>query len=191
MLRRHLLSLLAVSLLGSSRALAKQCASVSMPDVVSIDGKELRLNGMGLREATVLGIDVYVAGLYLEQRSSDAAKIIASESVKHVRLALLRDVSRDDLADQLGQHFRHAAGKDYDKLKARFERMASWLPTLREGDSFSVTYHPGAGLEVKHGAKSLGTISGADYARAIFAIWLGDKPPNQGLKTGMLGGACG
>jgi hypothetical protein len=191
MLRRHLLSLLAFSLFGASRALAKQCVGVSMPDALSIDGKELRLNGMGLREATLLGIDVYVAGLYLEQRSSDATKIIASESVKHVRLSLLRDVSREDLADQLGQYFRHAAGKDYDKLKARFERMASWLPTLREGDTFSVTYRPGAGLEVKHGSKSLGTIVGADYARTIFAIWLGDKPPNQGLKAGMLGGACG
>jgi hypothetical protein len=191
MLRRHLLSLLALSLFGARAAQAKQCVGVSMPEQLSIDGKELRLNGMGLREATVLGIDVYVAGLYLEQRSSDASKIIGSESVKHVRLSLLRDVSREDLADQLGQYFRHAAGKDYDKLKARFERMASWLPTLREHDTFSVTYRPGAGLEVRHGSKSLGTIPGADYARAIFGIWLGNKPPNQGLKTGMLGGACG
>jgi hypothetical protein len=144
-----------------------------------------------LREATVLGIDVYVAGLYLEQRSADARKIVAAESTKHVRLALLRDVSRADLAEQLGTYFRHAARNDYDKLKPRFERMASWLPKLHEGDTFSVTYRPGAGLEVRHGSKSLGVVPGADFARAIFGIWLGERPPNQGLKAGMLGGECG
>jgi hypothetical protein len=191
MLRRNLLSLLALALFSASRAHAKQCAGVNMPAQLSIDGKDLQLNGMGLREATVLGIDVYVAGLYLEQRSSEAPKIIGSESIKHVRLVLLRDVSRADLADQLGTYFRLAAGKDYDKLKARFERMASLLPSLREGDTFSVTYRPAAGLEVRHGNKSLVTITGADFARTIFAIWLGDRPPNAGLKSGMLGGACG
>lgn len=191
MRRRHLLSLLALSLCGARAAQAKQCAGVSMPAQLSVDGKELQLNGMGLREATVLGIDVYVAGLYLEQRSGDARKIIGAESTKHVRLALLRDVSRADLAEQLGTYFRHASGNDYDKLKARFERMASWLPKLHQGDTFSVTYRPGAGLEVRHGNKSLGVVPGADFARAIFGIWLGERPPNQGLKAGMLGGQCG
>lgn len=191
MRRRQLLSLIALSLLGARAARAKQCVGVTMPGQLQIDDKELHLNGMGLREATVLGIDVYVAGLYLEQRSGDAPKIIGSESTKHVRLALLRDVSRSDLAEQLGTYFRHAAGNGYDKLKARFERMASWLPTLREGDIFSVTYRPGAGLEVRHGSRSLGVVPGADFGRAIFAIWLGDRPPNQSLKQGMLGGPCG
>ena len=191
MQRRHLLSLTGAALLTSSLGHAKQCAGVSMPPQLLIDGKELHLNGMGLREATILGIDVYVAGLYLEQRSSDAPKIIDAESTKHVRLALLRNVSRSDLAEQLGTYFKHAAGQHYDKLKPRFERMASWLPTLHEGDTFSVTYRPGTGLEVRHGNRSLGTVPGADFARAIFGIWLGDRPPNRELKAGMLGGACG
>jgi hypothetical protein len=174
----------------TAAAHAKQCLSVSMPDQLDVDGKTLLLNGLGLREATVLNIDVYVAGLYLEQRSSSPRQIIEVESTKQVKLALLRDVSHQDLAEQLGSYFRHAAGRDYDKLKPRFDRMASWLPTLHEGDSFSVTYRPGGGLEVRHGAKRLGTIPGADFARAIFSIWLGAKPPNASLKRGILGGPC-
>ena len=172
-------------------ASAKGCAGVNLPDTLTVDGKQLLLNGLGLREATLLKIDVYVAGLYLEQRSSDAAKIIEQENTKSVRLSLVRDVSRSDLADQMGSNFRHSAGKDYDKLKARFDRMAGWLPDLKKGDTFTVIYRPGTGLEVLHGSKSLGTIAGADYARTIFSIWLGDKPPNQALKDGLLGGKCG
>ena len=184
-------SILSVALLGSGTAEARQCRGVDMPDRLEIDGKQLQLNGMGLREATWLNIDVYVAGLYVEQRSSDGKKIASSETTKRVLLVLLRDVSHEDLAEQLGTYFRYAAGRDYDKLKARFERLSGWLPTLHEGDTFSVTYRPGDGLEVRHGKKKLGTIAGADFARAIFSIWLGDKPPNQGLKVGLLGGACG
>jgi hypothetical protein len=189
MLRKVLL-MATVALLPVT-AQAKQCASVNMADHMNIDGKELVLNGLGLREATVLNIDVYVAGLYLEQRSNDGKKIIGAESLKHVRMTFLRDVSRADMSEQMGTHFKHAAGKDYDKLKARFDKMSSWLPELKEGDSFSVTYRPGDGLEVRHGNKKLGVVPGADFARAIFAIWLGDKPPNKGLKDGLLGGACG
>jgi hypothetical protein len=184
-------SIVSVALLSVNPAQAKRCRGVDMPERLEIDGKQLQLNGMGLREATILNIDVYVAGLYVEQRSSDGKKLASSETTKQVKLVLLRDVSRKDLAEQMGTYFRHAAGPDYDKLKQRFDRLSGWLPALQEGDTFSVTYRPGAGLTVRHGKKTLGTIAGADFARAIFSIWLGDKPPNEGLKLGLLGGACG
>jgi hypothetical protein len=183
MLRRSFSLSLALLLLAPE-TYAKQCRGVSMPERLSIDGKDLVLNGMGLREATLLNIDVYVAGLYLEQRSSDAKKILASDKPKHVLLALVRDVAREDMAEQLHKYFRYAAGGDYEALKARFERLISWLPSLRAGETFSVSYRPGHGLQVKHGKRTLGTIPGADFSRAIFAIWLGDKPPNEGLKAG-------
>lgn len=189
--RRSLLLGFAALLASPARAWAKQCQSVTMPEQLELEGKALQLNGMGLREATVLNIDVYVAGLYLEQRTGDARQIIETESTKLMKMVLLRDVSHQDLAEQLGSHFRHSAGTRYDKLKARFDKMASWLPTLRAGDTFSVIYRPSSGLEVRHGSKKLGTIAGADYGRTIFSIWLGDNPPNEGLKRGLLGGRCG
>ena len=34
-----------------------------------------------------------------------------------------------------------------------------------------------------------GPIPGEDFARALFGIWLGPKPPNPDLKSGLLGGA--
>src|SRR5687768_3500332 len=81
--------------LSAGPASAGQCAGVTLPEQVSIEGKPLVLNGMGLREATVLAIDVYVAGLYLERRSKDGKAIAASEQLKQMRLSLLRAVDRD------------------------------------------------------------------------------------------------
>jgi hypothetical protein len=178
---------LRASLPAASTTDAKQYAGGALPDSIEIDGKQLRLNGVGLREATILRIGVYVAGLYLEQPSADARWIIETETLKQVRLALLRDVPRADLVEQLGLAFRRAAGRDLRTLEASFERLSGWIPELRKNDIFSVTYRPGRGLEIGHGSLTLGTIDGPNFARVVFAIWLGDTPPNPGLKSGLLG----
>jgi hypothetical protein len=187
----RLLSLSMVFSVSPGSAWAGQCAGVTLPDHVDIDGKPLLLNGMGLREATVLNIDVYVAGLYLERRSKDGKGIAASEQIKQLRLTLVRDVETEDMRENLERGFRRAAGQTYPKLASRFERLKGWIPNLKSGDRFVVTYRPGGGLELRHGDKLLGSIDGADFATALFSIWLGDHPPNEGLKTGLLGGSCG
>src|SRR5437016_2941659 len=132
--------------LTSNAARLKELAGTNLPETISIADKQLRLNGIGLRQATILNINVYVAGLYLEQLSSDPSQIVASDSIKQVRLVLLRDIPRADLTEQLGGSFRRAAGSNYERLKPSFELMASWIPELHQGDTFSVTYRPQAGL---------------------------------------------
>ncbi|MDH3524762.1 MAG: chalcone isomerase family protein [Acidobacteriota bacterium] len=44
----------------------------------------------------------------------------------------------------------------------------------------------GTTIEVKGSVK--GTIEGKAFADALFACWLGPKPPSPGLKEGLLGG---
>jgi hypothetical protein len=177
--------------LFAAPAHARECAGVTMPDNVRIDGKELLLNGLGLREATILNVDVYVAGLYLEQRQTDGNQIIHADVVKHARLAFVRNVSRAELYDELGSQFKRAAEGRYEQHKAMFNTLISWLPALKVGDVFIVTYRPGQGLEVRLGDRLLGTLQDAEFARVMFSIWLGDHPPNKGLKAGLLGGRCG
>ena len=56
-----------------------------------------------------------------------------------------------------------------------------------EGDRMSFTHRPGTGVEVSVNGSSKGVLEGDAVARALWAIWLGPEPPNEGLKTGMLG----
>jgi hypothetical protein len=183
-----LTSLLLLALAGPAHA--RDCEGVSMPEQVSVDGSKLILNGMGVREATVFNVNVYVAGLYLLKRSSDGERISQADELKQMRLAFVRAVSRSDMAEAIQKGFERAAGGDYAKLKARVERFTRALPEFKEGDRMSLTYRPGSGLELNAGGKST-RIEGADFARALFLIWLGPNPPNAGLKRGLLGGACG
>src|SRR5262245_55406273 len=83
---------------------------VRMPERIEESGKKLELNGMGLRTKTILAIKVYVAGLYLEKRSTEAKSVISSEQGKRVQLVFLRSVDRSQVADAIEQGFARNAG---------------------------------------------------------------------------------
>jgi hypothetical protein len=166
---------------------AEKLAGVTMPDTVNAGGRQLVLNGLGLREATALKIDVYVAGLYLEQQASDPAEILGSDQVKRLNLAFVRDVDRGDITDAWSEGFRNNAGDRIPALQGRIDQLNSWMPDLKRGDTLTFTYLPGTGTVVHVNGQREGVIEGDDFARALFSIWLGEKPPNKGLKKGLLG----
>lgn len=157
-----------------------------MPDAMKVDGKSLILNGMGVREVTFLRVDVYVAGLYLEKRSDNAEAIIGSEQVKRLHVVMLRDVERNDAITAWRKSIQEN-GADMAKLGSRFDQFASWLGDLKEGDRLSFLYVPGRGVSVAHRGKHKGTIAGADFAAALFSIWLGAHPADGDLKRQLLG----
>lgn len=170
---------------------AAECGGVRLPDTVTVNGTALTLNGLGIREATVFNVDVYVAGLYLEHRSTSGAAIIQSTETRRLVLRFVRDVSREEMVEALQQGFARNAGASLPALNARMNRLNAWMPELREGSVLTFTYTAGAGIQVQTGSTVRGTIEGDDFARVFFSIWLGSSPPNAGLKRGLLGGRCG
>lgn len=171
----------------ASPALARECEGVELPNAVTVEGTRLVLNGMGVREATVFNVNVYVAGLYLENRSRDGNAIAAAEEKKRLVLRFVYEVDGADIREAFQEGFRQAGGGD----QAAIRRLTGWMPnSVGEGDTFTFTYVPGTGLQVMINRRVRGTIEGADFARAFFGIWLGAHPPNAGLKTGLLGGSC-
>jgi hypothetical protein len=162
-------------------------ADVTMPDTVRVGGETLVLNGMGLREATFLNVDVYVAGLYLEKPSSDAAAILAADDSKVLVLRFVRDVDRDDIVKAWRDGFRNNAKTPVAQLQPSIDRLSSWMPAFHSGDTMTFTYVPERGVHVTINGERKGTIEGADFARSLFSVWLGPKPPNAGLKAGLLG----
>jgi hypothetical protein len=58
---------------------------------------------------------------------------------------------------------------------------------VKPGDRYALTYVPGVGTELTLNGSPLGTVAGADFASAVFAIWLGPKALDESLKTQLLG----
>lgn len=174
-------------LLFAVPASAGKRAGVSMPDHIKVEGKTLVLNGMGVREATIFNVDVYVAGLYLEHKSSNAGEIIRAEKLKRIHLHFVRDVDKSDITEAWSEGFKKNAGKNLGALRARVARLNSWMTDINDGQTLTFTYIPGKGVKVAVKGHVKGTIPGADFARVFISIWLGPDPPNKGLKKGMLG----
>ncbi len=170
-------------------ARAATCTSVTLPDSAEVDGKKLVLNGLGLREATMLKVDVYVAGLYLEAKSADGAAIAASDGTKKLVLHFVRDVTAKQMTGAWTEGFEKNA-KDLQPLQERIDKLNAAMTDMAIGDEMVFTYRPETGVEVMVKGKVAATIAGKDFAQPFFSIWLGPTPPNEGLKVGLLGGVC-
>jgi len=171
-------------------ALGKSCVGVVFPEETYIQTGPLMLNGLGLREKTIFRIGVYVAALYVVQKSKDANTILTSYTPKQLVLRFLRTVEGADLKQAWEEGFADNAKAQLPALKERIEQLNGWMVTLKRGQELTFTYKPGVGIEVDVNGTVQGTVEGEDFATAFFAIWLGARPLNRSLKAGLLGGAC-
>ena len=127
-----------------------------------------------------------MGGLYLESSSKDAGTILASDQAKAIRMHFLRDLTKAQLVEAFQEGF-DANVKDRGPQKAAFDKMLALVPDAKEGSTLTFTYLPGKGTTLSAGSKDLGIFEGKGFADAVFAIWLGPKPPSEDLKRGMLG----
>jgi len=178
------------SLCGVGAAYGKECLKVKVPDQAVVDGTTLVLNGLGLRQATALRVNVYVAALYVAKPSTDADAILSASTPKQLVLHFVRSVGRSDLSKAWDEGFEANAKEQLAALKERIEKFKTLMADMKSGEQLSFTHKPGKGVTVDMGGATPGVIEGDDFAKALLSIWLGAHPPNAGLKTGLLGGSC-
>ncbi len=160
-------------------------AGVTLPDTVQIGSSTLQLNGMGLR--TKFMVKVYVAGLYLTQKSSNPVVILKADAPKRLVMHFVRDVSKAQLTDGFAESFHNNTPDAEAALKSDIDRFFAALESVKDGEEITFTYLQGKGTSVVLGDKEKLTIEGAAFAEMLFSVWLGQKPPNSGLKKGILG----
>jgi hypothetical protein len=163
-----------------------ELAGVTMSDTVNVGESELSLNGMGLRKKSI--IKVYVAGLYVAETGLDAQKIVASKSPKRVVMHFLTGKATKKKMDAAWQEGFEANSPDsYGALEERVRRFVDFFGDMKKGDVIQLTIVPGSGTQVALNGEAKGTIDGDDFGRALLLVWLGDQPPSDGLKQGLLG----
>jgi hypothetical protein len=184
-------SIVAVSLaLVPRSAAAESCHGVAMPEQITVNDQTLILNGMGSREATVLNVDVYVAGLYLTAPARSGEEVLRDMGLMRIALQLVRDVERDDMTEAIEDGLKRNVGDNMAAFTGRGARLEQMIPDLRKGDTVAFTYLPDQkSLVLQVNGQERGRVAGTDFARAFFSIWLA-KPPNEGLKRGLLGAGC-
>ena len=170
----------------ASPAAAGELEGVTLPDQITLADETLELNGMGVRQK--LWVEVYVAGLYLEAPSSEPAEIVGSDQTKRVVMHFLTDKAKKKKMDGAWQEgFEANSPDEVSALQARLDRFKSLFGDMKDGDVVTLTMIPGEGTRVEMNGTDTGTIEGEDFSAALLRVWLGNEPPSDDLKEGMLG----
>jgi hypothetical protein len=169
----------------------KTCRDISFPGHVEVNGSELKLNGLGVRKATFLKVNVYVAALYVVQPLHDPKRLIDSDTLQQLELHFVRNVGVDDLRKAFIEGFERGDAGKSAALAERIARFNTWMSDMRSGQRLTFVRLPHSGVQVSLNGVPKGTIEGEDFSRALMSIWLGATPPNPELKSGLLGGECG
>jgi len=159
---------------------------VSMARAVKFGDASLVLNGMALRKKAF--IKVYVAGLYLPRKNSDAVEILDADEPRAVVMEFLRGVSAHQLCDAWDEDLEANTPNASDSIEKRYETLCAAMEDVEEGDRLIFTYAPRKGTEIRVRDAAKGTVEGKDFADALFRSWLGPKPgPGKDFKRALLG----
>ncbi len=169
---------------------AADVAGIRIDDRARVAQSELQLNGAGVRTKFVF--KVYVAALYLPERKSSTAEILALSGPKRVSMRLVRDLSAEQLVEALEEGIRdNTSSAELEALSSRLAELKAIMLEVkqgRDGDLMTLDFLPGTGTQVAMNGTVRGkTIAGDDFYRALLRIWLGDNPISKDLKKALLG----
>ena len=171
-------------------ALAVDVAGVKIEDSAKVAGKDLRLNGAGVRTRAIF--KVYAMGLYLGKKEATTDAVLASTGPRRFTIVMLREVSGDDF----GQAFMTGINNNTDKAEkgkivnqmVKLGEIFVNVGGLKKGDRLIVDWVPDKGTVIELNGKSLSEpLPELGFYNALLKIWLGDKPADSDLKPLLLG----
>jgi hypothetical protein len=178
------LILAAAFLLTLSVAQAADLESVFMPDTRVVDGTQMRLNGIGLRTFSVLGI--HVAGLYLEQRNGGPDTILHSQERKLLHIRFLRDVDAEDARKAWQESFEQNCQAPCYLDPRDLQRFLAAVPSVLGGDDSTLLF-TSRGVHITFNGRLMGNIPDPRFAELMLATFIGREPPTPRLKRELLG----
>jgi len=167
-------------------ASAAQLDGVWMPDTQLVRGDRLLLNGLGLRTYSIFRIGIYVAGLYLEQRSDDPDVILRSTGMKLIRIRFLHNVNAQEARASWQQAFERTCKLPCDLSSGQVQRFLAAVPAFHEGDESRLLF-TSHGVDVRIDGRLIGQIEDPHFAAVMLATFIGPAPPTHQLKRQLLG----
>jgi hypothetical protein len=172
-------------------AVGAEVAGVKIEDKTRVGGSELALNGAGLRKRAFF--QVYAIGLYLPQKSTNAAAVLEQTGPKRVAIHMLRAVGAEAFTEALADGIRaNHSEAEAKALEPRIKELSAIMAEIGEakkGMAIALDWQPGNGtVMLVNGTQRGKPIAGEDFYRALLRIWIGDKPVQDDLKKALLGG---
>ncbi|MGK5026899.1 chalcone isomerase family protein [Janthinobacterium sp. RB2R34] len=194
--------MLSISRLGRSLATACLCAALALPalavevggvkldDTVQLANQPLKLNGAGVRYKLIF--KVYTIALYLPEKKSQLAEILALPGPRRLEIVMLRDISSDDLGKSFMEGLNRSSDQaDRTRLLSQTMQLGSMfemVPGLKKGDMLTVDWVPEEGTVCRLNGKQLGEkVPDLAFYNALLKIWIGAHPADMQLRSHLLG----
>lgn len=185
-MKKFLITILTLTVGALSFAL--ELAGVKVDESMDIDGKNLVLNGAGVRKKAFF--DLYVGSLYLPGKSADEKEIISSNEPMAIKLNIVSGlVGSKEMKEAVDEGFKNSVpASELPKLAGRIEKFTAAFSKeeIKKGDVFDFIAHKGTVTALKNG-KEVERVEGEDFKSGLFGIWLGAVPADKNLKKGLLG----
>ncbi|MFY9397228.1 MAG: chalcone isomerase family protein [Desulfomonilia bacterium] len=188
-MHRKVAFLLAAFLVLSLSAEARTIGGVEMDETYEVNGTQLVLNGVGIREKFFA--DIYVAGLYLKEKSSDFRQIMDADEPMAIRIVITSKlITAERFKEACEEGFERTTEGNTEPLRPKINlAYTAFSQKFNVGDVFDIVYVPGEGTNFYKNGEFITTVDGLDFKTALFGIWIIDNPShkNEGLRKGMLG----
>jgi long-chain acyl-CoA synthetase len=181
--------LLVATLAIASNAAALDIEGVKLADRTNVGGRELVLNGAGVRKRAIF--KVYVGSLYVPAKATSLEQVLAGKP-RRIQLNLLRDLSADQLVGALMDGLKqNLAPAELAAIGTQTGELAAIMKSFGEAKEGSVVTLDFVDDATKIGldGTARGSIDGAAFNDALTRIWIGEHPAQADLKKAMLGGA--
>lgn len=174
-----------VVLLCAVQSPAVEVAGAQLDQAVTVRGQQLKLNGFGVRKKFF--VKVYIGSLYSARRLSTAAEALRDSGDKMIRMIFLHSkVGKEKIIEAFSEGFANNSPDMVGSLEAK-KFLALFVSDFNRGDVVDLTLGADGSVAASHNGRALGNIASPKLARAVLAIYLGDKPADDSLKLGMLG----
>ena len=187
-MKKTIYAFIAFLIVGISAVNAQhEVGSATLPNTVTFDGQELIYNGAGVRKKA--WFKLYSGGLYLKQKSSNAYDIRTADETMAIKLHITSGmISSKKMINAVDEGFEKSTKGKTDAIASEIETFKGFFSDeINDGDIFDIAYVKGKGVMVYKNGKQKGMIPGFEFKKALFGIWLGTKPADKKLKSGMLG----
>lgn len=185
-IRRLVLTAMLLAGIAPHQALAAQLDGVSFPATQTVGNTTLVLNGVGLRTYSVFSIDIYVAGLYLQQPSHDADAILASGGDKVVLLHFVHDVGAKKVRDTWRKGLLGNCPSPCEISQTQLSAFLNSLPAMRAGEDVELVFTPD-GMHAYYNQQPAGYIPDPEFAKLMLAVFIGPDTTVPQLRQELLG----
>jgi hypothetical protein len=176
---------LIMMVLSAVSANALTVDSINFADKVNVAGKDLVINGVGIRKATFLKIKIYYGALYLSQKSTNSGTFLGTPDPKQIVMHFVRDVDAKDLKKTYHEAFEGANKDTFKSMLPTLETFIANIGDIKKGERMIITFLPD-GATLTFAEKSFAQVGDAQFSKALLNMYF-INPLDENLMKGLLG----